>query len=73
MTETEKFLFEKYGPLLTLAQLAKILDRSEEGLRLTLRNHSPLARQLTSARLKIGRRVHFRTHEIASILDLGMY
>ena len=69
MADTAKFLIEKYGPLLTLAQLAQILDRSQEGLRLTLRSASPLARQLNGARLKIGRRVHFRTASVATIID----
>jgi hypothetical protein len=34
---TAEILITQYGPLLTLAQLAKILDRSAEGLRISLR------------------------------------
>ena len=69
MTETAKFLTEKYGPLLTLAQVAHLLDRSQEGLRLTLRGSSNLAKALTAAKMKIGRRVHFRAALIADIID----
>ena len=66
---TQNLLVEKYGPLLTLSQLALILDRSREGLRLTLRGNSDLARQLGAARMKIGRRVHFKTAVVASVID----
>lgn len=66
---TQSLLVEKYGPLLTLSQLALILDRSREGLRLTLRGNSDLARQLGAARMKIGRRVHFKTAVVASVID----
>lgn len=69
MSETAKFLTEKYGPLLTLAQVAHLLDRSQEGLRLTLRGSSDLAKTLSAAKLKIGRRVHFRTSLVANIVD----
>jgi hypothetical protein len=69
MNSTTQHLVEKYGPLLTLTELADILDRSREGLRLTLRGNSELARQLGAARLKIGRRVHFKTAVVASVID----
>lgn len=69
MNSTAKHLVEKYGPLLTLPQLAHILDRSREGLRLTLRGNSDLAQRLGAARLKIGRRVHFKTAVVASVID----
>lgn len=69
MNRTAQHLVEKYGPLLTLTELADILDRSREGLRLTLRGNSELAQQLGAARLKIGRRVHFKTAVIANVID----
>lgn len=69
MSPTYKHLVEKYGPLLTLSELADVLDRSPDGLRITLRGRSELARQLEPARLKIGRRVHFRTTVVAAVID----
>lgn len=67
---TEAFLLEKYGPLLTLAQVASLLDRKPEGVRVTIRNnHGDLGRQLSAARIKIGRRTHFKTPAIAKLLD----
>lgn len=64
----EEALTGQYGPLLSLAQLAKVLDRSAEGLRVSLRNDTEWARQLNAAKMKLGRRVYFRTAEIAKFL-----
>ena len=61
-------MFEKYGPLITLAQLAQILDRSADGMRMTLREASPYAMQLNMAKVRIGRRIYFRTPDVAQLL-----
>jgi len=66
---TEEALFHKFGPLLTLAQVAEILDRSPDGLRFTIRANNPLGRSLRSSRVKIGRRVHFKAKAIAALVD----
>jgi len=66
---TEEVLIGKYGPLLTLAQVASLLDRSPDGLRVTIRTSNELGRHLTAARVKIGRRVHFRASGVAALLD----
>jgi hypothetical protein len=67
--QIEEALTKEYGPLLSIAQLAKVLDRSPEGLRISLTNESDWSKKINVARLKIGRRVYFRTAEIALILD----
>lgn len=68
--KTENFLFEKYGPLLSLQQLAEILDRSVDGLRISLaQKNNELSLRFGPARQKIGRRVYFRTALVAPILD----
>lgn len=67
MSDAE-LLFDKYGPLLTLGQLAVILDRSSEGLRISLRNSSEFSRKINECRLRHGRRVYFATRKIAAIL-----
>lgn len=64
----EEALTGQYGPLLSMAQLAKVLDRSAEGLRVSLRNDTKWARQINAAKMKLGRRVYFRTAEIAKFL-----
>jgi hypothetical protein len=66
----EEILVNKHGCLLSIATLAQVLDRSPEGLRISLRstNTSEWAQRVNATRLRIGRRVYFRTSEIASIL-----
>lgn len=68
MTTIEDTLIKTYGPLLSLAQLAQVLDRSPEGLRIALRTTQVWTEKINSAKLKIGRRVYFRTAEIAAVL-----
>jgi hypothetical protein len=65
----ENTLLHRFGPLLSIAQLAAILDRSPDGLRIGLRTTNEWAQRISKARLKIGRRVYFRTSQIAEILS----
>ena len=65
----EEALVKQYGPLLSLTELAKILGRSPEGLRISLRSSGEWVKQINAARLRLGRRVYFRTSEIANVLD----
>lgn len=70
MTDTETMLLTQFNsPLLTLEQVAKILDRSPDGLRITLNGDNELARGLRPARRKIGRRILFRVAEVARFID----
>lgn len=64
-------LIERHGPLMTIGAVAEILSRSPEGLRFTMRGVSPLARALRAARVKIGRRILFRTAAVAELIDRG--
>lgn len=64
----EETLLNRYGPLLSISQLASVLDRSPEGLRISLRTASEWSEKINSTRLKIGRRVYFRTSQIAQLL-----
>lgn len=67
----EETLISQYGPLLTISQLAKVLDRSPEGLRISLRSANDWVDQINASRLRLGRRVYFRTTEIAFLLASG--
>ena len=69
MNPTEKWLTDRYGPLMTLQDLATVLNRSADGLRLSLYGQTELSRQLHDARRKIGRRVYFRTAAVAQLVD----
>ena len=55
---TESFLLEKYGPLLSLGQLANLLDRSTDGLRLSLRQDGDLSEKFAPAMHILGHREH---------------
>lgn len=66
----ENTLMRRYGPLMKLADLASILDRSPDGLRVTLRSTGEWVDKINSARLQLGRRVYFRTAEIAEVLGI---
>jgi hypothetical protein len=68
MTFAENFV-KVSSPLLTIDQLAKLLDRSPEGLRISLRGSKPWVQRINATRLRIGRRVYFRTSEIAVLLS----
>lgn len=70
--DTASILVQKYGPVLNIGQVAEILKRTPEGLRFTLRGDSALAQRLNPGRLKIGRRVLFKTAVVASIIDSGV-
>lgn len=64
----EDILLDTYGPLLTVQQLADVLKRSTNGLRWSLR-HQESMEEIRSARVRIGRRIYFRSGEIAEILE----
>nr|WP_255569055.1 DNA-binding protein [Comamonas sp. NLF-1-9] len=65
----EDVLLRQYGPLLSMAQLAKVLDRSSEGLRVSLLNDSDWSRRINETRVKLGRRVYFRTIDVSKVLS----
>jgi hypothetical protein len=65
----EEILVKEYGPILSLAELAMILDRSPDGLRISLRSSGEWVKGINAARLRLGRRIYFRTSEIANVLD----
>jgi len=67
---TEETLIKQYGPLLSINQLAGILDRSADGLRTTLRSSGEWVNKINAARLRSGRRLFFRTVEVADVLGI---
>ncbi|MDN7726272.1 MULTISPECIES: plasmid-related protein [Burkholderia] len=69
MTKTEELLVTRYGLLLSLTDLAGLLNRSVDGLRITLSGNNQLARQIRPAKIKLGRRVMFKAAEVARFLD----
>lgn len=57
------------SPLLSLPQLAEVLDRSPEGLRITLSGDNDLSRKLRPYKKKLGRRVYFDLLAVARVID----
>ena len=70
MNTVEETLTKQYGPLLSINQLAALLDRSPDGLRITLRSSGEWVNKINATRLRLGRRVYFRTAEIAHVLGI---
>lgn len=67
---TAEHMIERYGELMSYEQLATLLKRSESGLRVTMtRRTSDAAQVLGNARIRIGRRVYFRTKQIAELIE----
>jgi len=66
----EETLIEQYGRLLSINQLPGILDRSPDGLRTTLRSSGEWVNKFNAARLRSGRRLFFRTVEVADVLGI---
>ncbi len=67
---TEEVLLQRFGsPLLTTQQVAEVLDRSPEGLRISLAGQGEVANLLRPAKVKIGRRVYWRAATLARVID----
>ena len=67
---TEETLIKQYGPMFSINPLAGILDRSPDGLRITLRSSGEWVSKINATRLRLGRRVYFRTAEVANVLGI---
>ena len=62
MTEFEEFIATyNFGPLLTINQAAKILNRSPNGFRAALCKKDDEAEKLNKIKVKYGRRTYFPT------------
>jgi hypothetical protein len=69
MSTTLDYLQNKYGPLMSINALAETFDRSREGLRVSLCAQSDFSRAVNAAKYKCGRRLYFKSVEIAKIID----
>ncbi|CRM15386.1 hypothetical protein AO260_01760 [Pseudomonas sp. ABAC21] len=66
----EKYLLDRFGPLMSMAQVASLLDRSPDGFRVAMYSDSELSRKLKPAVVRVGRRVYFRTLQVNQALSL---
>ena len=71
MTMTaEETLIKQHGPLLCINQLATILDRSPDGLRMTQGSSGEWVNKVNATRLRLGSRLYFRTVQVADVLGI---
>ena len=69
MTMTaEETLIKQHGPLLCINQLATILDRSPDGLRMRQGSSGEWVNKINATRLRSGSRLYFPTVEVADVL-----
>jgi hypothetical protein len=66
--DIERSLIERYGPLLTLYDVAQILRRSPDGLRVSLCRQNEVSEILNPAKKKIGKRIYFHTSAVAELI-----
>ncbi len=66
--DVENSLVDRYGPLLTLSEVAGILKRSPDGLRVSLGRENEVSKKLNPAKKKIGRRVYFHVSAVAELI-----
>lgn len=67
--DVERSLIDRYGPLLTLSDVAEILRRSPDGLRVSLGRENEVSQKLNPAKKKIGRRIYFRVSAVAELIE----
>ena len=67
---TEEFLLDRFGPLMSIAYVAGILGHSADGFRVALYSDDDVSRRLRPTMVRIGRRVYFRTLQLADALGL---
>ena len=69
----EDTLLQRFGPLLSMAQLATVLDRSPDGLRISLRATNQWTRRINKGPFE-DRPAGLRTSQIADVLsDESLY
>ena len=66
----EETLIKQYGPLLSISQLAAILDRSPDGLRITLKSSGEWVNKINATLLRLGHRLYFSAVEVADVLGI---
>ena len=67
---TEEYLLGKFGPLMGMADIAQLLGRSTDGVRVALYSDSDVSRRLKPTMVRVGRRVYFRTLQVVDVLKL---
>ncbi|MCE8050091.1 plasmid-related protein [Halomonas daqingensis] len=67
---TEEYLVERFGLLMSISDVADLLGRSPDGIRVSLYTDTEVSRKLKPTMVKVGRRVYFRTLQVKDALCL---
>ena len=67
---TEQYLLDRFGPLMRMPDVAKLLNRSVDAIRMSLYSDNETSRLLKPTVIRIGRRVYFRTTQVNDVLKL---
>jgi hypothetical protein len=68
--KVEDYLIDRFGLLMSITDLADLLGRSPDGVRVSLYSDTEVSRKLKPTMVKVGRRVYFRTLQVKDVLDL---
>ena len=66
----EDYMVERFGLLMSITDLADLLGRSPDGVRVSLYTDTEVSRKLKPTMVKVGRRVYFRTLQVKEALSL---
>lgn len=67
--QSEKVLIERYGPWLTVDELAEVLHREPQSVRSSLRREGHPLSALANVCKKRGPRMYFRADDVALFMD----
>lgn len=67
---TGEYLLGRFGPLMSIVDVATLLGRSPDGVRVALYTDTDFSRKLKPAMLRVGRRLYFRTLQVTEALSL---
>ena len=67
---TEEYLVDRFGLLMSISDLADLLGRSSDGVRVSLYTDTEVSRKLKPTMVRVGRRVYFRTLQVKDVLNL---
>ncbi len=69
---TFDYLISKHGPLMKIDEVANLFHKSTDAIRIILSRKSDLSNALNDAKNRYGRRIYFRTEQIADLVDNGV-
>lgn len=69
---TREYLLGRFGPLMSIVDVANLLGRSPDGIRVALYTDTDVSRRLKPTMLRVGRRVYFRTLQVTEVLNLEL-